>query len=81
MKSALLKRSRLRLTLVLPGLILLQSCETTRQTSTEISSNWCDIMDALGGKLSLSRKDDLTDETRRHILYINQYGMKSCGWK
>lgn len=79
MKSALLKRSRLRLMLALPALMLLQSCETTRQTST--GTDWCDIMDALGGKLSLSRKDDLTDETRRHILYINQYGIKSCGWK
>jgi hypothetical protein len=38
-------------------------------------------MGALGGRLSLSRKDELTDETRRHVLYINQYGIKHCGWK
>jgi hypothetical protein len=63
--------------------MLLQSCETTRPTSTEIEpyASWCDIMGALGGRLSLSRKDELTDETRRHVLYINQYGIKHCGWK
>lgn len=81
MRSERRMKPGLGLTLALPALMLLQGCETTRQTSIETSQNWCDIMDALGGKLALSRKDDLTDETRRHILYINQYGMKACDWK
>lgn len=63
-------------------LMLMTGCGTIPQTSIETrGASWCDIMQVLGGKLSLSRSDALTPETHRHILTVNQYGMDHCGWK
>ena len=58
--------------------MLMQSCGTTPPTST--GTDWCDVMNALGGQIGLSHSDVLTPETHRHILAINQHGMDTCGW-